>query len=49
MQVHLDSSYLRGKVWSLSLFPGEHTNEILEKLGYKREGIENLGQQGIIC
>jgi len=36
-------------VWTLSIFPGEQTNRILQKLGYEREEIENLRQAGVIC
>ncbi len=38
-----------GKVRSLSPIPGEHTDEILQELGYKREEIENLRQEGVVC
>jgi len=38
-----------GKVRSLSPLPGEHTDEILQELGYKREEIENLRQEGVVC
>jgi len=38
-----------GKVRSLAPLPGEHTDEILQGLGYKREEIENLRQEGIVC
>jgi crotonobetainyl-CoA:carnitine CoA-transferase CaiB-like acyl-CoA transferase len=38
-----------GKVRSLSPFSGEHTDEILQELGYKRKEIENLRQQGVVC
>ena len=37
-----------GKVRSLSPLPGEHTDEILQELGYKREEIENLRQEGVV-
>jgi alpha-methylacyl-CoA racemase len=37
-----------GKVRSLSPLPGEHTDEILEGLGYKGEDIENLRRGGIV-
>ena len=37
-----------GKVRSLSPLSGEHTDEILQELGYKRKEIENLRQQGVI-
>jgi len=37
-----------GKVRSLSPLPGEHTDEILRKLGYKRGEIKQLRQKGII-
>ena len=38
-----------GKVRSLSPLHGEHTNEILQKLGYERKEIENLRQEDVIC
>ena len=38
-----------GKVRSLAPLPGEHTDEILEELGYKREEIQSLRQQGVVC
>jgi len=38
-----------GKVRSLAPLPGEHTDEILQGLGYKREEIENLRQEGVVC
>jgi len=38
-----------GKVRSLAPLPGEHTDEILQELGYKREEIENLRQEGVVC
>ena len=38
-----------GKVRSLSPLPGEHTDEILRGLGYKREEIENLRQESVVC
>jgi crotonobetainyl-CoA:carnitine CoA-transferase CaiB-like acyl-CoA transferase len=38
-----------GEVRSLSPLPGEHTDEILQELGYKREEIENLRQEGVVC
>jgi len=38
-----------GKVRSLSPLLGEHTNEILQKLGYERKEIENLRQEDVIC
>ena len=38
-----------GKVRSLSPLPGEHTDEILRELGYKREEIESLRQQSVVC
>ena len=38
-----------GKVRSLAPLPGEHTDEILEELGYEREEIENLRQDGVVC
>jgi len=38
-----------GKVRSLSPLPGEHTDEILQELDYKREEIENLRQEGVVC
>jgi crotonobetainyl-CoA:carnitine CoA-transferase CaiB-like acyl-CoA transferase len=38
-----------GKVRSLSPLPGEHTDEILQELGYKRKEIENLRQEGAVC
>jgi len=37
-----------GKVRSLSPLSGEHTDEILQELGYKRKEIENLKQQNVI-
>jgi crotonobetainyl-CoA:carnitine CoA-transferase CaiB-like acyl-CoA transferase len=37
-----------GKVRTLSPLPGEHTDEILQELGYKREEIENLRQEGAV-
>jgi crotonobetainyl-CoA:carnitine CoA-transferase CaiB-like acyl-CoA transferase len=37
-----------GKVRSFSPLLGEHTNEILQKLGYKRKEIENLRQEGAV-
>jgi hypothetical protein len=33
----------------LSPLLGEHTDEILKKLGYERKDIENLRQEGVIC
>jgi len=41
-------SEVLGKVKSLSTLPGEHTNEMLQKLGYEQKGIENLRQEGVI-
>jgi alpha-methylacyl-CoA racemase len=38
-----------GKVRTLSPLPGEHTDEILQGLGYKREEIESLRQEGAVC
>ncbi len=38
-----------GKVRSLSPLPGEHTDGVLQELGYKREEIENLRQEGVVC
>jgi crotonobetainyl-CoA:carnitine CoA-transferase CaiB-like acyl-CoA transferase len=38
-----------GKVRSLAPLPGEHTDEILQGLGYKQEEIEDLRQEGIVC
>jgi crotonobetainyl-CoA:carnitine CoA-transferase CaiB-like acyl-CoA transferase len=38
-----------GKVRSLSPLPGEHTDEILQELGYKRKEIENLRHEGVVC
>ena len=38
-----------GKVRSLAPLPGEHTDEILEELGYKRDEIQNLREEGIVC
>jgi crotonobetainyl-CoA:carnitine CoA-transferase CaiB-like acyl-CoA transferase len=38
-----------GKVRSLPPLPGEHTDEILQELGYKRGEIENLRQEGVVC
>jgi crotonobetainyl-CoA:carnitine CoA-transferase CaiB-like acyl-CoA transferase len=38
-----------GKVRSVSPLPGEHTNEILQELGYKRKEIENLRREGVVC
>ena len=38
-----------GKVRSLSPLPGEHTDEILQELGYKRAEIEHLREEGIVC
>jgi alpha-methylacyl-CoA racemase len=37
-----------GKVRSLPPLPGEHTNEILQEIGYKRNEIESLRQEGVI-
>ena len=37
-----------GKVRSLSPLLGEHTNEILQKLGYERKEIENLRQEDVV-
>jgi formyl-CoA transferase len=38
-----------GKVRSLAPLPGEHTDEILEELGFKLEEIQSLRQEGIVC
>jgi crotonobetainyl-CoA:carnitine CoA-transferase CaiB-like acyl-CoA transferase len=38
-----------GKVRSLSPLPGEHTDGVLQELGYKRAEIENLRQEGVVC
>jgi crotonobetainyl-CoA:carnitine CoA-transferase CaiB-like acyl-CoA transferase len=38
-----------GKVRSLSPLPGEHTDEILKELGYKRDEIERLRHEGVVC
>jgi alpha-methylacyl-CoA racemase len=38
-----------GKVRSLPPLPGEHTDEILQGLGYEREEIENLRHEGVVC
>lgn len=38
-----------GKMRSLPQLPGEHTNEILQKTGYKWKKIENLRQESVIC
>ncbi|MHC1578267.1 MAG: CaiB/BaiF CoA transferase family protein [Dehalococcoidia bacterium] len=37
-----------GKVRSLSPLPGEHTDEILQQLGYKRTEIKNLRRKGVV-
>jgi len=37
-----------GKVRSLAPLPGEHTDEILDELGYEREEIESLRQEGVV-
>jgi crotonobetainyl-CoA:carnitine CoA-transferase CaiB-like acyl-CoA transferase len=37
-----------GKVRSLSPLPGEHTDEILQGLGYEQEEIKNLRQEGVV-
>jgi alpha-methylacyl-CoA racemase len=37
-----------GKVRSLSPLPGEHTDEILQKLGYKQGEIKHLRQEGVV-
>jgi alpha-methylacyl-CoA racemase len=37
-----------GKVRSLSPVPGEHTDEILQGLGYEQEEIKNLRQEGAV-
>jgi len=37
-----------GKVRSLSPLSGEHTNEILQELGYELKEIENLRRQGVV-
>jgi crotonobetainyl-CoA:carnitine CoA-transferase CaiB-like acyl-CoA transferase len=38
-----------GKVRSLPPLAGEHTDEILQGLGYKRQEIENLRHEGVVC
>ncbi len=38
-----------GKVKSVAPLPGQHTDEVLEELGYDREEIENLRQEGAVC
>jgi crotonobetainyl-CoA:carnitine CoA-transferase CaiB-like acyl-CoA transferase len=38
-----------GKVRSLSPLPGEHTDEILQELGYEGEEIKHLRQEGVVC
>jgi crotonobetainyl-CoA:carnitine CoA-transferase CaiB-like acyl-CoA transferase len=38
-----------GKVRSLAPLPGEHTDEILQGLGYKYNEIESLRKEGVIC
>jgi crotonobetainyl-CoA:carnitine CoA-transferase CaiB-like acyl-CoA transferase len=38
-----------GKVRSLAPLPGEHTDEILQGLGYEWEEIQNLRQEGVVC
>jgi len=38
-----------GRVRSLPPLAGEHTDEILQGLGYKRQEIENLRQEGVVC
>ena len=37
-----------GKVRSLSPLPGEHTDEILQGLGYEQEEIKNLRREGVV-
>jgi len=37
-----------GKVRSLSPLPGEHTDEVLQGLGYEQEEIKNLRQEGVV-
>ena len=37
-----------GKVRSLAPLLGEHTDEVLQKVGYSREEIENLRQEGVV-
>jgi crotonobetainyl-CoA:carnitine CoA-transferase CaiB-like acyl-CoA transferase len=37
-----------GKVRSLAPLPGEHTDEVLQGLGYKQEEIENLRRAGVV-
>ena len=37
-----------GKVRSLAPLPGEHTDEILDELGYEREEIESLRQESVV-
>jgi crotonobetainyl-CoA:carnitine CoA-transferase CaiB-like acyl-CoA transferase len=41
-------SDMPGKVRTLSPLLGEHTNEILQELGYNQKEIENLRREGII-
>ena len=38
-----------GRVRSLPPLAGEHTDEILQGLGYKRQEIENLRHEGVVC
>ncbi len=38
-----------GRVRRLPPLPGEHTDEVLQGLGYKREEIENLRHEGVVC
>ncbi len=37
-----------GKVRSLSPLPGEHTDEVLQELGYKQKEIDSLRHRGVI-
>ena len=37
-----------GKVRSLPPLPGEHTDEVLQGLGYEQEEIKNLRQEGVV-
>jgi crotonobetainyl-CoA:carnitine CoA-transferase CaiB-like acyl-CoA transferase len=38
-----------GRVRSLPPLAGEHTDEILQGLGYERQEIENLRHEGVVC